>query len=147
MSIRVANENDVSKICSLVISLSHFYLESIESELPDWFAETLTEKAFLNRIINEEYQNFVYEIHGEIVGYLALKGNSHLYHLFVAENHQGKGISKSLWSYARNVCIAEIYTLRSSLFAIPIYQNFGFKMVGDAGEKDGIGFQSMELRV
>jgi GNAT superfamily N-acetyltransferase len=147
MSIRVANQNDVSKICSLVLSLSHFYLENIESELPDWFAETLTERAFLNRTTNEEYQNFVYEVQGEIVGYLALKGGRHLYHLFVAENHQGKGISKCLWNYARNACIAEVYTLRSSLFAILVYQNFGFKVVGDAGEKEGIGFQSMELRV
>ncbi len=147
MSIRVANKYDVSNICSLVSSLSHFYLESCEMELPNWFAETLTTEAFLSRIQSDEYLNFVYEVQGEVVGYLALKGNSHLYHLFVSESYQGKGISRCLWSHAITKCIAEIYTLRSSLFAVPIYKKFGFKVVGEAGEKDGIGFQPMELRV
>lgn len=146
MSIRAANQNDVPQICSLVISLSHFYLKSEEGVLPCWFSETLTESAFLDRISNAEYQNLVYEVQGKVVGYLALKGNSHLYHLFVSESHQGKGISRSLWQHVLNECKTEKYTLRSSLFAIPIYQKFGFRVVGEAGEKDGIGFQSMEMR-
>ena len=92
MSIRVASKHDVSQICSLVKSLSYFYLESDKATLPNWFTETLTTEAFLNRIQSDEYQNFVYQVEGEIVGYLALKGNSHLYHLFVSESCQGKGI-------------------------------------------------------
>ncbi|WP_076421203.1 GNAT family N-acetyltransferase [Colwellia sp. UCD-KL20] len=147
MSIRVANKNDVPKICTLVKSLSYFYLESDKAELPNWFAETLTTEAFQNRVKSNEYHNFVYESHGEIVGYLALKNNSHLYHLFVSESYQGKGISRCLWNHALTKCVSDIYTLRSSLFAVPIYKKFGFKAVGDAREKDGIGYQSMELRV
>jgi GNAT superfamily N-acetyltransferase len=147
MNIRVANKHDVPDICNLVKSLSHFYLESGESELPNWFSETLTKDSFLKRVLNDEYHNFVYEIEGKVEGYLSLKGNSHLYHLFVSETHQGKGISRSLWTHAINECASELYTLRSSLFAVPIYKKFGFKVVGEAGEKDGIGFQPMELRV
>ena len=147
MSIRVANKNDVPKICTLVKSLSYFYLESDKTELPNWFAETLTSEAFQNRVQSNEYQNFVYEEQGEIVGYLALKNNSHLYHLFVSESYQGKGISRYLWSHALTKCVSDLYTLRSSLFAVPIYKKFGFKVIGEAGEKDGIGYQAMELRV
>jgi len=147
MNIRVTNKYDVSDICSLVTSLSHFYLKKGEWQLPNWFAETLTADAFLNRIQSEEYQNFVYEINGEIVCYLAIKGNSHLYHLFVSELHQGKGISRCLWDHAITNCATEIYTLRSSMYAVPIYQKFGFEAIGEATEKDGIVFQVMELRV
>jgi len=147
MNIRVANKHDVADICNLVKSLSHFYLESDENELPDWFSETLTEGAFLNRILNDEYHNFIYKIRGDVAGYLSLKGNSHLYHLFVSEVHQGQGISRHLWNHAMNEYTSEVYTLRSSLFAVPIYKKFGFKAVGEVGEKDGIGFQPMELRV
>ena len=146
MSIRVAVVEDVSKICDLVMSLSHFYLENKEAELPNWFSETLTKNSFLNRVESLEYHNFVYEADGEMAGYLAFKGNSHLYHLFVSEKYQGKGISRDLWNYATKECVADCYSLRSSLYAIPIYQKFGFKVIGEAGEKDGIGFQPMELR-
>jgi len=147
MNIRVAIKHDVSDICSLVSSLSHFYLENDEKKLPNWFAKTLTPDAFLSRVQSNEYQNFIYEVHGEIVGYLALKGNNHLYHLFVSESYQCNGISRCLWNYALTKCVAEVYTVRSSLFAVPIYKNFGFEVIGEVDERDGIDFQFMELRV
>lgn len=147
MSIQAANEHNVPDICNLVKSLSYFYLENAESELPSWFSETLTQNAFLKRIQSDEYHNLIYEIEGEIAGYLSLKDNSHLYHLFVSKTHQGKGISRCLWNHVMKECKSEIYTLRSSLFAVPIYEKFGFKVVGEAGEKEGIGFQPMELRM
>lgn len=144
MAIRMANKADVNKIYTLVKSLSHFYLNNRDGSLPNWFSETLTEQAFIQRVNNERYHNFVYIIDDQIVGYLAFRGNSHLYHLFVSERHQGQGIAKKLWQHATQYCIAECYTLRSSLFAIPVYKKFGFKKSGAAGEKDGIGFQPME---
>lgn len=147
MNIRAVEEDDISEIANLVSSLSHFYLENEKNELPNWFAQTLTEKAFAARVQSEQYQNFIYRLDGHLAGYLAFKGNSHLYHLFVDEKHQGKGIAHGLWRYAIKQCVAEVYTLRSSLFAIPVYQRFGFEIIGEAQEKDGIGFQTMELRL
>ena len=147
MNIRVAHENDASAVSFIAMSLSHFYLKSNKTELPSWFSETLTENAFSNRIKSNDYQNYVYEARGKIVGYLAFRGNSHLYHLFVSNTYQGKGISRKLWDYAINECVSETYTIRSSLFAIPIYKKLGFKIVGEAGDKDGISFQFMELRL
>jgi predicted GNAT family N-acyltransferase len=38
------------------------------------------------------------------------------------------------------------FTLRSSLYAVPIYKRFGFSESGPVGTKDGISFQPMELR-
>jgi GNAT superfamily N-acetyltransferase len=146
VSIRVAVKNDVVKISNLVASLSHFYLKNPAHELPEWFEKTLTKSAFLNRVESTEYANFVYEQEGETIGYIAMKGDSHLYHLFVSENHQGKGLSRALWQFATNSCTANVYTLRSSLYAVPVYRKFGFIESDVAGEKDGIGFQPMELR-
>lgn len=135
------------KISELVTSLSHFYLTKSENELPEWFAQTLTHSAFLKRLESHEYSNFIYELDGEIIGYIAMKGNSHLFHLFVSEKHQGKGLSRALWEFATSVCISNTYTLRSSIYAVPVYRKFGFIESDTAGEKDGISFQPMELRV
>ena len=76
-----------------------------------------------------------------------MKRSSHLFHLFVSEKYQGKGLARELWGFASNVCVSNIYTLRSSLYAVPVYRKFGFIESGVAGEIDGIGFQPMELRV
>lgn len=146
MNIRMANRGDISNITKLVESLSHFYLEAENDELPAWLLDTLTNDAFLKRIQSDDNYTCVYELKNEIVGYLSFKGNSHLYHLFVAKDHQGKGISRVLWEYAVKICVSDVYTLRSSLFAVPIYERFGFTSIGEPDMKDGISFQAMEFK-
>ena len=145
MNIRSAVKKDAKEISYLVASLSHFYLKNRGDELPQWFSKTLTQSEFSKRIQGLEYSNFIYEIDGKIIGYLAMKGNNHLFHLFVSEKHQGEGLSRKLWEFAMSECVSDIYTLRSSLYAVPVYKKFGFIESAIAGEKEGIGFHPMEL--
>jgi GNAT superfamily N-acetyltransferase len=146
MSIRTATEADVSQIARLVSSLAHYYLDGPTHELPQWFALTLTESAFSARISNSAFLNLVFEDFEGISGYLSLKDGSHLYHLFVAATAQRKGIAGCLWKAAKERSDSRIYTLRSSIFAVPFYRHFGFVESEPAGDKDGIAFQPMELR-
>ena len=146
MKIRHAVVDDASEIKNLVSSLSHYYLADKDSSvLPEWFSATLATSEFEQRLSSENFSNFVYSVDNVIVGYISIKDKSHLYHLFVAENHQGKGISKALWSHATSDTGISVYTVRSSLFAVPIYKRFGFNESEPAAAKDGIGFQPMTL--
>ena len=145
MSIRQAIETDVVKISSLVKSLAHFYLDAPENELPVWLSQTLTESAFSERISSESYKNYVYEKDMEIIGYISLKKPNHLYHLFVSERFQGKGIARLLWEHLKKNDPSASFFLRSSVYAIPVYKRFGFFESGDLGQKDGVSFQPMEL--
>lgn len=145
MSIREATECDVMQIQDLVASLSHFYMNDKFEDLPEWLKATLTEAEFLKRVLSADYSNFIYEIDGKVLGYISMKEVSHLFHLFVAETSHGKGISRSLWEFAQKACAAEKYTLRSSIFAVPVYRAFGFIETGPAGVKDGVEFQPMML--
>ena len=145
MIIRLATSADVAEIRTLVMSLSHFYLKDNRDELPSWFSDSLTQASFQQRLDNPDYVNFVGVIGNELVGYLAMRRPSHLYHLFVSQQHQGKGLARTLWQYAMSQCQADVYTLNSSLFALPVYRKFGFIESAEAGEKDGIGFQPMTL--
>ena len=43
---------------------------------------------------------------GRLVGVVAVRDNKHLYHLFVAEPHQGQGLARELWSVAKAACVA-----------------------------------------
>lgn len=145
MSIRQATESDVTEISNLVTSLAHFYLDKPENELPTWLSQTLTEHAFSQRLSNSDFINFVYEQNSKIIGYISLKKPNHLYHLFVLEEFQGKGISRLLWEHLKNNVQCGYFTLRSSIYVVPVYKKFGFSELGEIGTKDGVSFQPMEL--
>ncbi len=145
MSIRKAEIHDAQEIKDLVYSLSDFYLENKTLDLPLWFSNTLTLLAFKQRLSTPEYSNFIYSENNSIVGYISIKGENHLYHLFVSKERHGKGISRRLWSHATSVMNSSRYTVRSSLYGVPIYRSFGFKESKPVVCKDGISFQSMEL--
>lgn len=145
MSIRLASYNDVDAIKALVTSLSRFYLKEQESTLPTWFLESLSTAAFLKRMDDSANLNWVFECEGRVLAYLALKDGRHLYHLFVAETHQGQGIARMLWEHALSQCTSASITVRSSLFAVPVYKKLGFIENGPKGEKDGIEFQALEF--
>ncbi len=146
MHIRKATLQDVYAVQKLVESLAGFYITGDTSNLPHWFQETLAEAEFARRFSSDAYLNLIGVVDGETVGYISMKDKSHLYHLFVAQAEQGKGFGRALWQNALQYCPADRVTLRSSLYAVPVYKRFGFVESGPADERDGIGFQPMEYR-
>jgi len=77
VSIRVALKSGVVKISHHVASLSHLYLKNQYINYQNGIENTLTKSAFWIRVEGSEYANFVYEKEGEIVGHIAMKGDSH----------------------------------------------------------------------
>jgi GNAT superfamily N-acetyltransferase len=145
VSIRKAKEVEASKIKDLVTSLSHFYLEDKNASLPQWFLATLELSEFQQRILSTNFVNYVYTENDIIIGYIAIKDSSHVYHLFVAEGHQGKGIAKELLKFTTSKLSSHTFTVRSSIYAVPIYKAFGFIESESAASKGGIRFQPMEF--
>ncbi len=145
MTIRKATQADIPQVANLVNSLAHFYLEEGRLDLPNWFSNTLSHSAFAQRFKSPDFMNFIYEEADTVAGYIALRNNQHLYHLFVSSTHQRKGIARQLWQHVKALSGSDHFTLRSSLYAVPVYAKLGFKICGNVGCKDGIGFQPMEL--
>lgn len=145
MNIRVAIKSDATGISELVSSLSHFYTGKENDKLPTWFLSALEPQEFIKRIENSEYINLLYIQKNETTGYISMKRNGHLYHLFVSEKNQGKGIARKLWNEITRQCTLNIYFVKSSLYAVPVYEAFGFTKTGQQREKEGIYFQPMEL--
>lgn len=147
MLIRKARLMDSKALAKLVYSLSHFYLQNDTDQLPDWFIKPLTEKAFNARLLSENYTTLLCELDGKIVGYVSMRAGNHLHHLFVDVDHHGKGIARHLWQAIMELCPSEEYFLRSSIYAVPVYEKFGFEVSGDVSEKEGIQFQPMSMAV
>ena len=144
---------DALPLSQLVNGLSHYYLDDPKAQLPDWLVNTLTEAAFTARITDPSYINLVYKFKNDtsgadvIQGYISIKDRCHIYHLFVSKAYQGKGVAKQLWNQARAFTQSECFTVRSSLYAVPVYKQFGFVEAGEVGCKDGVSFMPMKLSI
>jgi GNAT superfamily N-acetyltransferase len=143
MSIRKASKEDAQRLKDLVSSLAYFYMFDSNADLPAWFSTSLELVQFEVRLESNRFTNIIYEVDN----YISIEDNSHLYHLFVDRHHQGKGIARQLWSAAKRICPSSKYTVRSSIYAVPIYQKWGFVISDVVGEKDGIQYQPMEFIV
>lgn len=143
--IRIAEVGDASEVAALVRSLSGYYLSPGVTELPPWLTASITPEAFAERFSSNDFDGFVYVIEQRIVGYLSIKQRAHLYHLFVDEAHQRKGIATALWRFARSRLNIVRCTVRSSLFAVPVYERLGFSVSGEVQAKDGVHYQIMIL--
>lgn len=145
MKIRAALLKDAQPIRELVLSLAQYYLDDKGSRLPEWFVDTLNLASFEDRLLSPEFKNYLLEDDSRVVGYVSIRNNDHIYHLFVSEDYQGRGLARRLWEYARQQSDADQFWLRSSLHAVPVYKRFGFTESGEVGVRDGISYQPMRL--
>lgn len=85
----------------------------------------------------------------ELAGFVAIRDNSHLFHLFVGKRWQGRGLARRLWNVARAAAIARggdgNFTVNSSNYAVPAYQAFGFVRVAPTQCVKGLYFNPMRL--
>jgi GNAT superfamily N-acetyltransferase len=87
---------------------------------------------------------------GNIVGIVSTRDNSHLFGLYVDDAYHGRGIARRLWEVAREACLAAgasgEFTVKSSRYAVGVYEKFGFEREGDEAEKNGVVFIPLRLR-
>jgi GNAT superfamily N-acetyltransferase len=150
MKIQAASLADAEEISALIIELSDpFYVRPsrIGAEL---FLESVSAEAQRSYLSASNFLYYVAKFQGGIAGVIALRDNSHLFHLFVAKPFQGMGLSSRLWrlvkSKAREAGNLGEFTVNSSLNAVVVYEKFGFVPRGDIQNMHGISFQPMHLK-
>jgi GNAT superfamily N-acetyltransferase len=91
----------------------------------------------------------VAEVDGRIAGFIAIRDNKHVFHMFVDKSHHRKGIATALWDAARRAAIEAgnpgLFTVNSSNFALPMYEKLGFVRTADMQQKNGIFYNPMQL--
>lgn len=67
----------------------------------------------------------------ELAGFIAIRNNDHLFHLFVDRRWHRQGLARRLWDVARGAALARggsgSFTVNASSYAVPVYQAFGFE--------------------
>ena len=151
MNIREAECRNAEAISVLAITLSKKYVTSeFPASVTKAFLNSMTSEAIENNLRNA-FRYHIAEINDRVIGAIGIKDNSHLYHLFVSENHHRKGVARKLWNTAKETCIAngnnEGFTVNSSKYAQEVYEKLGFVAQSGQQERNGVVTTPMKLKI
>ena len=149
MQIRLANHHDADSISALILNVKHFFTVNKNGEGAEEFLKSITPASVAAFIVADNFNYFVATIDDELAGVVAIRDNKHLFHLFVAPKFQRRKIAEQLWHFAKNNAVElgnkNEFTVNSTLYAVPVYERFGFKIDGPRVEMHGIAFVPMKL--
>lgn len=129
-SVRRAEPADAPAIRALLRSVTPLVVPDPAAPGAAGFLESFEEPAVMERLASPDYLHFVAERGGDFCGYIATRGGSHLYHLFVRPDLHGQGIGRMLWEHLLRDNGPGPYSVNSSIAAVPVYEAFGFVPAG-----------------
>lgn len=143
MEIRLATTADAVVISSLVHTLAEKYIaHEFSAEGAGNLLGSMAPEIIERSLLCSSYRYHVAIESGELAGVIATRDNQHLFHLFVCEAFQRRGLARQLWAVARETCLAAgasgVFTVNSSRFAVGLYRKLGFIEVGPAVEQHGV---------
>ena len=108
---------------------------------------TKNNEGSIRDFVAQGFRYHVAELDGRIVGFVGVRDNKHLYHLFVANEYQRQGLGRQLWNTARAHCLVAgnpgRFTVNSSNSAVGIYETLGFIRTGPTQNTDGVLYNPM----
>ena len=150
MKIRLATVDDAPRISSLIRDLAK---EFIAHEFSEEGANVLLgsmDEPSIRGYIESGYRYHIAEEGSGLAGVVAVRDNSHLYHLFVSEHFQGQGLARRLWEVAKTASLSAgnpgLFTVNSSRYAVGMYENFGFVRAIRRGQLLGHSLHTYEAR-
>lgn len=147
MKTEAASIADAEEISALIVGLSDPFYLSPSRDGAEPFLASVGAEAQRNHLAAGNFAYRVARSGGRIVGVVALRDNAHLFHLFVADEFQGKGLARRLWELVESEALQAgnpgEFTVNSSLNAVPVYEKFGFACEGGVQRVHGVAFQPM----
>lgn len=142
--IRHALEADAPAISELIYASSRACCFTPEQPCPDWYQASVQPAQIRNLLRAAEMVWLVAESPKTLVGVLAISDRSHVKYFFTHPDYQKMGVGKYLWQFALDGClVGNTVTVRSSLFAVPVYERLGFKAVEPQKIFGGMHYQTM----
>ena len=149
ITIRESGKDDATAISGLMIPVA---TAQIAAEFPPQGKELLLsgmQTEALRLKMTQGYRYFQAQGNDGLCGVIGMRGYSHVYHLFVASDHQGKGIARLLWERASQASLTEIllseFTVFSSRVAEGFYHRMGFRRTGE--ELTRLGVTGIPMRL
>ena len=148
-SIRPGTVGDADPISALMIGVAEkFILKDFSEEGRAYFLGEHTPEKVRERL-RSGHRFFLAEYEADLAGVSALRGESHLYYLFVARPFHRCGVGRQLWNAVKAACLESGYggpvTVNSSAYAVPVYERFGFVRSGPPDTAHGVQHHPMVL--
>jgi ribosomal protein S18 acetylase RimI-like enzyme len=142
--------DEIPAVAALLESLAHEHI--IREFAPDarelFLAKNNADS--IRELVRKGFRYHVAVVNDRIVAFVGTRDNSHLYHLFVANEFQRQGLGRRLWDMARAECIAAghrgPFTVNSSNNAVAVYEKFGFARSGPAKDMGGVLYNPMSTQ-
>ncbi|KPV95715.1 hypothetical protein AN214_02283 [Pseudoalteromonas sp. P1-9] len=143
MLIRQATLEDSVAISELISRLTvKHVLPSCESKTHDLLLSSMSSEQVKQNLQSDYYYLLAENANKQLIGVAGLKNYNHLYHLFVCDNHQGRGFARTLWQTikhdAERINNTKQFTVNSAITAESIYLSFGFKRLSGIRNRDGM---------
>jgi GNAT superfamily N-acetyltransferase len=150
MNIRGGAPADAMALAALIARFQPMLTLDPSGAGAERYLASVSETAEREYLESPRYFYFVAECDGELIGFIAIRDGTHIFHMFVAPESQGQGVATALWNRAREHAVhidgASEFTVNSSLNAVAIYEHFGFVPSGTKVHAHGIAFLPMSLR-
>lgn len=147
VDVRPAVVADAEGINRLIHSQLHHRTPEPTGPAPESFMQRFSPRFLEECIAGDRHRYLVALAEDQLVGVLGVRENRHLLHLFVAEPYQRQGIARRLWERALADLLAvedEVeMTVRSSVYAVPVYRRFGFEVTGARVDSEGVSWVPM----
>ncbi|OLQ90300.1 GNAT family N-acetyltransferase [Vibrio panuliri] len=152
VTIRRATIDDAKQISELIVPLTKKYVcPTWEQDAHHVVLESMSAENVASYIANDYYYLIAEDEHQSVIGVACMRDFSHLYHLFVAEKHQGKGVSRLLWQRLKSVSLKQgnqgRFTVNAAINSEQVYAKFGFKRTQGVRKRRGMVDVPMELTV
>jgi GNAT superfamily N-acetyltransferase len=149
--IRPIEDGDIPAAAHLLQALATRYiLHECPPEAATHFLSENSE-AGLRAFIAQGHVYHVAVVEGDLAGFVAVRERHHLFHLFVAEAYQRRGLARALWETARDAAIAAGgdggFRVNASNMAVGVYEAFGFVRSAPMQSKHGLFYNPMTLTV
>lgn len=150
MDIQAGRRSDAPAISHLLTQLSIDHIVgSFGAEGRKNMLNSMTPEA-IEGFFDQGFRYHLGVVDGQVIGVVGTRDNSHLFHLFVEDSHQGSGYASALWAVAKQACLDSgmnpgHFTVNSSLNSQDIYKHWGFRPIG--GIREGGGVKDLPMRM
>ena len=147
MLIRPCEDADLPAMAELLRASA---LEYIVHESPPEGACTFlreNDETGLRGYIQAGHADHVAQDGGQLAGFVAIRNNDHVFHLFVDRHWHRQGLARRLWEAARLAAIRRgaggSFTVNASNHAVAVYEKFGFERTASTQCVKGLYFNPM----
>jgi GNAT superfamily N-acetyltransferase len=151
MTLRPGTPRDAEAIADLIATFQSELTDHPDGVGAERYLASVSSQAERGYLESDRYRYIVAEREGALLGFIAIRDVSHIFHLFVARPHHREGIARRLWQEAKTLALRDVglekFTVNSSLRAVQVYRSFGFHELGAIVSANGISIISMRLNV